>query len=188
MSSSISDIDNHERLELLEPKFKEKAIAFWTEIASEGLPFKVFETVRSFQQQDLLFMKGRAVDVINKRYKVVGKVVTGAKPGRSPHNWGMAFDGVLDLDSSYWDELHELPPIEPQGMWDDGRNAGKNNRIKAAWKAYGVLAEEHGLTWGGRFTFVDMPHVEDTDWRKLVPKDWRNKVLQQAGQLQSLRF
>lgn len=183
-------VENSEILDLLSEPFKDKALALFEEIENEGLPFRVFETTRSFKRQHELFMQGRVFLPEQKKFKKMGKTITGARPGLSPHNWGFAVDAILDVDHPYWEELDlSLPPIQPQGMWDDGRRTGKAyNRIKAAWKSYGNLVVEHGLTWGGNFTFVDMPHVEDPDWRKLMPQNWREIVIKEIGRVNAVLY
>lgn len=189
MTEDLSDVEGVEKLDNLADPFKELATKVWMDIVSENLPFKVFETKRTFKRQNDLYMQGRAVDVVDRKIKRIGKIITGARPGRSPHNWGLACDGVLDIEHTFWSDYQMLPPMIPQGMWDDGRRLGKSmNRIRQAWKSYGEIIKDHGLTWGGTFTFVDMPHFELTEWRKLVPNDWRRIVTDQIGNVPSMKY
>lgn len=51
------------------------------------------------------------------------------------HRWGLALD-IVENDASPWDA--------PQ----------------AFWQALGKSAEKHGLTWGGRWKFLDLPHSQ----------------------------
>ena len=63
--------------------------------------------------------------------------VTNAVPGLSWHNWGEAMDCYLRVDGAV--------------MW--GAHEG--------YTAYGTVAEELGLTWGGRWTTPNDPgHVQ----------------------------
>ncbi len=34
------------------------------------------------------------------------------------------------------------------------------NATPAFWNAIGVAAERHGLVWGGRWKFIDLPHIQ----------------------------
>lgn len=51
------------------------------------------------------------------------------------HRWGMAVD-IVENDASPWDA--------PQ----------------AFWQTLGKCAEANGLTWGGRWKFLDLPHSQ----------------------------
>lgn len=70
-----------------------------------------------------------------------GKIVTNARAGESYHNFGLAFD-VLVLDAM------------GKADWSPG-NLG--------WGQAGVVGEDLGLEWGGRWTgLVDLPHFQYT--------------------------
>lgn len=66
-----------------------------------------------------------------------GQRVTGARGGQSWHNYGLGADVVFST---------------PQGQpsWPENGN----------WTRYGEIAEDQGLTWGGRWRSPDRPHVE----------------------------
>ena len=76
----------------------------------------------------------------------MGAIVTNAKAGESPHNFGCAFDFCFEGPKPY-------PPVK------DPR-----------WLILGKIGEGLGLNWGGplgegdRFTF-DRPHLERRDWK-----------------------
>jgi peptidoglycan L-alanyl-D-glutamate endopeptidase CwlK len=58
--------------------------------ASNGLTIKVISSLRTYEEQDALYAKGRSKP---------GKIVTNARGGYSNHNFGIAFDiGVFDGD------------------------------------------------------------------------------------------
>lgn len=66
-------------------------------------------------------------------------VVTHAKPGQSKHERGLAADYAFMVEKGV-DPFSESHP----------------------WKLFGVIAERHGLVWGGRWKGKrnDRPHVE----------------------------
>lgn len=66
-----------------------------------------------------------------------GPIVTNAKGGRSWHNYGMAFDVAFIGDQG-----------EPS--WEEGK----------PWPLLGLMGEQIGLVWGGRFTRPDRGHFE----------------------------
>src|SRR5688500_5752225 len=112
-------------------------------IETEGLPFRVFETRRPFSRSQELFMRGRAYKdgvavVVDK-----SKVVSNARAGQSPHNYGLAIDCVLITDAAHAFWADETPPTGP---WDDGRS---NPLVKLAWDRYGRCVRKADLSWGG---------------------------------------
>ncbi len=49
------------------------------------------------------------------------------------------------------------------GIYNDDREP----KVHLLFNAYGMIAEDNGLVWGGRWRRKDLPHVEVPDWRKL---------------------
>lgn len=67
-----------------------------------------------------------------------GRIVTNAMAGQSKHNTGEAFDvGLKNPDGSM--------------NWDD---------TDPHWHRMGLIGEELGLLWGGRWKHPDKPHFE----------------------------
>lgn len=66
-----------------------------------------------------------------------GQRVTGARGGQSWHNYGLGADVVFSTPNG-------------QPSWPEDGN----------WTRYGEIAEDQGLTWGGRWQNPDRPHVE----------------------------
>lgn len=97
--------------------------------------------VRTFVEQDALWSKGRTT---------AGSMVTNARGGESPHNYGMATDWTIFVDGKpEWPTLHD-------SVWDEYR--------EVVWK--------HGATWGG--DWKDGPHNEIKitpawKWRMCLP-------------------
>jgi peptidoglycan LD-endopeptidase CwlK len=74
-----------------------------------------------------------------------GQIVTKAKGGQSNHNFGVALDvGIFTVDGKKY--LGESPD----------------------YAKVGVIGESLGLSWGGRWNFVDEPHFELTEGRSLA--------------------
>jgi peptidoglycan L-alanyl-D-glutamate endopeptidase CwlK len=80
------------RLNQLHPKLRQKAIEAYNE-AVRHTPANVHpvvvQTLRTFEEQELLYEKGRSRP---------GPKVTDAKPGSSYHNYGLAIDFCLKID------------------------------------------------------------------------------------------
>lgn len=148
--------------DLAEP-FLGRAQAVAQRIMADGLPMLVFETRRSFKRQQGLFMLGRTVT--NGLTIVVdrSKVITNARPGESPHQWGLAADFVLDVRHPRW----AAEKRKASGPWDT-----EDSLAKHCWARLGEIAKECDLAWGGNFKFKDMPHVELLQWKLLRPVNW----------------
>lgn len=162
---------------LAEP-FKSKAVELDVKIKEKGLPLKVFETRRSFKRQAELFAHGR--DLRDGLMVVVAPrdVVTKAKAGESPHNWGVAADFILDLEHEYWKKWLD----KPDTPWDNGKGTKttKPNVINV-WYQFGTLAKEIDLEWGGTWKFLDLPHVEILNWKSYRPQNYKSVVEREMG-------
>jgi peptidoglycan L-alanyl-D-glutamate endopeptidase CwlK len=111
----------------LHPLVADKARQLIELATAEGIEILVTSTLRTFEEQAELFAKGRTEP---------GSIVTNARPGRSWHNFGLAFDVV--------------PLINGKAIWNS-----------PFWNKIGRLGEDVGLVWGGNFTsFKDRPHFE----------------------------
>ena len=104
--------------------------------AYAGIAVLVTQGLRTWEEQDALYAKGRTVPPIGKKY-----IVTKAKGGQSYHNFGLAFDIVVldSLGKADWDTNHP------------------------GWKKAGDLGKSVGLEWGGDWkSFKDLPHFQYT--------------------------
>lgn len=161
-----SDLD-----ELADP-FKTKAYRLVAMIANEGLPFRVFETRRSFKRSQELFMQGRTYE--QGVLKKVGPTVTNARAGESPHNYGLAVDCILITKPDHcWYEGHQEDL--PKNPWDTSKPL-----LKLAWDRYGRCVRACDLVWGGGWGssvgLVDLPHCELAQWEQYRPSNWKDIV------------
>lgn len=114
------------------------------------LRFYVLSGLRTYEQQEECYSKGRELKdgfwiVTNEK-----EIVTNAKPGYSWHNYGLAADLVLDLDAG-----HPGVKLTWQEIVDSNKD-GAND-----WLTLGMAVMSNGLIWGGSFkTIKDVPHVE----------------------------
>jgi len=74
MSRSLDD---------LQPHVRAMAKLLLLEAEKRGFPLIVTSTLRTFEEQEAIYAKGRTAP---------GKIVTKAKAGQSIHNYGLAFD------------------------------------------------------------------------------------------------
>ena len=137
------------KLSLLYPPFASTVRSFILEARRNGMDVSVFQGLRTFEEQQKLYQKGR-----DANFRVVDRksVVTNAPPGMSMHNYGLAVDVVFDGN-----------PAKPgfQWSWSD----------KYPWKKLALLGKEMGLEpayfWK---TFPEAPHFEKsygTTYREL---------------------
>ena len=133
------------RIATLHPALAAKAREHYRIALQNGVPFRVTQAFRHSSEQALLYAKGRdaAGHVIHP-----GQVVTNAPPGRSWHEYGLAYDVVL---------------VTPQGAitWETAID-GDLDGIRD-WQEVGVAGELAGLEWGGRWKkLLDLPHFQLT--------------------------
>jgi hypothetical protein len=131
---------------------KERMAKFRLGLSSLYLPFydalckvlpeewQPYYGLRSFNEQTALWNHGRSVP---------GKIVTNAKGGESPHNYGCASDWTLWLNSG---------PV-----WMDAKDP--------RWKVYVDAIKKVGLRSGSTFSNADYPHNElsiDCSWKHVA--------------------
>jgi peptidoglycan L-alanyl-D-glutamate endopeptidase CwlK len=136
------------RLDGLAPEFRPRVDELLTALAAKGCFVLVVSGRRTIAEQNKIYAQGRTAP---------GAIVTNAKGGSSPHNFGHAVD---------------LCPLTAKGEADWNSSAG--------FKIIGDTAEDLGLIWGGHFKSIkDLPHVESTGWRTVQAK-WRSGEIEVA--------
>jgi peptidoglycan L-alanyl-D-glutamate endopeptidase CwlK len=136
-----------DRIQLLHPKVRKEAGEIYAEIcdALNGVAMCRFAfTLRTIAEQNKLFAQGRTAP---------GKVVTKARGGLSFHNYGLAIDIVLIIDTD-GDGKHD------KAVWDTRTDFDKDG--KADWMEVVTIFKQYGWTWGGDWKFTDAPHFEKT--------------------------
>ena len=116
---------------------------FDKELKKAGIDHILTCTYRSDIEQAALYSQGRTAP---------GKIVTNADAGQSPHNicaanypCAMAFDiAIMKCGKIDWDTKNP------------------------DWKRAGEIGKKLGLTWGGNFKKVDMPHFELKNWKEIA--------------------
>lgn len=131
------------RLMELHPMVRFKALSAYREavkITPVGIHPFITEGLRSFKRSDELYDQGRTKP---------GKIVTNARAGQSMHNYGLAFDFVIQI----------LP-------------SGKLNwKVDKNWMKVVEVFKRHGFSWGGDWrSLKDYPHFEmnfGKSWQQL---------------------
>ena len=129
-----------QRINLLHPKLRDEALKIYEE-AEDNLNnyrLRFTYTLRTFQEQELLFSQGRTRP---------GKIVTNARAGKSFHNYGLSSDICL------------LSPDGKMATWDTVKDFDNDGiadwmEVVAVFKKYGW---EAGIDWK---TFKDAPHFQ----------------------------
>ena len=144
MSSRISD---------LEPDTRKKCEQFIEMCRKHGFPVAICATTRTPDEQELLYAKGRS------------------RPGEPCHHR----DGKRPVGTC---SVHPLGATVTQlrfGWHNTGRAfdflfvtpAGKRT-WEGPWEEAGLIGEELGLVWGGRWKSPDRPHLENTRGLRLA--------------------
>lgn len=149
-----------ERIKLLHPSVRKEVEDMYVNKIVPALTGRAIcrfaFTLRTFEEQDALYAQGRT-----KLYDSKGKklgIVTKAKGGQSIHNYGLAIDILLIVDSK-------------NAVWDIAKDFDGDG--KSDWMEVIRIFKENGWVWGGDWkSFKDYPHVEKKgySWRTLLAK------------------
>jgi peptidoglycan LD-endopeptidase CwlK len=120
------------KLANVHPTLKAKAIELIKRAHAQGINVLITQGYRSIAEQNELYAQGRTKP---------GKIVTNAKGGYSYHNFGLAFDIVIqNADGSL--------------CW---------SVADKRWKTVGAIGKSLDLEWGGDWRkFPDYPHFQLT--------------------------
>jgi peptidoglycan LD-endopeptidase CwlK len=103
---------------------------------SDGMTVQILSGTRTFAEQTTLFEK-----------HLQGGPLA-ARPGRSNHNFGIAWDvGIFNAERQYIDDL-----IEKKKM--------TSRAVDAEYKKLGAHGKGLGLFWGGDWSNPDFPHFQ----------------------------
>ena len=135
MSRSLLDLD---------PAVQGRFGEFLRLCGSKGVCVNVYSTLRTLDEQQALFSKGRTAP---------GPIVTNAPPGRSWHNWGRAIDcapfgrGPSESESKLdWEPFRD-GKLDPED-----------------WQIMVHAADVVGIEWAGRWaSFREYVHFQITD-------------------------
>lgn len=104
----------------------------------------VFKVMKEVHGYDMALLEGYRSPERQAMLLARGPSVTGAGPGQSYHQHGLAADCAFLRNGRL--VISERDPWAMRG-----------------YELYGQVAEQHGLTWGGRWRLMDFGHVE---WRR----------------------
>lgn len=134
-----------DRIAKLHPRLRDEALKILQEVEIAQVGIRITQTLRTIKEQNDLYAQGRTKP---------GKIVTKAKGGQSPHNFGLACDFILyrkDGSISY-------------NMKEDLDKDGESD-----WMEVVAIFKKYGWTWGGDFkSFKDFPHFEKTFGKSLA--------------------
>lgn len=117
-------------------------------LRGHGRPFKAYSGLRTFDEQNELYAKGRTKP---------GGIVTKARGGQSMHNYGLAVDSAPYnlMTPEEWD-VHWPDPDKKDSVWF---------LLEEALTEVGQLSGDPDthlveFEWGGRWRFRDVPHIQ----------------------------
>ena len=117
--------------------FMNRLFALHTALTASGIPFRAVSYVRTFSEQARLYASGRTTP---------GPIRTNAKPGFSPHNYGLARDYML---------FRSGVPV--------------NDPSDPLWLDFEAVVQSVGLMTGRNFKgLCDAGHVQLKTWRQAV--------------------
>ncbi|HEX2536073.1 MAG TPA: M15 family metallopeptidase [Chitinophagaceae bacterium] len=133
------------RIQWLHPALRNEATMIYARIATAlagRAVCRFSSTLRTAEEQEALYARGRTLP---------GPKVTNARGGHSYHNYGLAIDIVLLVDTQEAG-LYETPSWETSLRFDDAHRSHWQP-IVSAFKAY-------GWEWGGAGSLAGMPHFQ----------------------------
>jgi peptidoglycan L-alanyl-D-glutamate endopeptidase CwlK len=136
-----------DRIKLLHPKLRDEAVLLYDEICKSltgKARCRFTHTLRTFAEQDALYAQGRTKK---------GSKVTNAKGGQSYHNYGLAIDIALLVDTDGNGSFETA-------SWDTKTDFDGDK--KADWQEIVAIFKRYGYEWGGDWKFVDAPHFQKT--------------------------
>jgi peptidoglycan L-alanyl-D-glutamate endopeptidase CwlK len=156
-----------ERIKLLHPKVRAEVEHIYRAQIVPALSGRALcrftYTLRTFDEQAALFAQGRT-----RKFDSNGNrlgIVTQANAGQSIHNYGLALDIVLLVDSNN-DKRHESISYNTVLDYDGDK--------KSDWMEVTNILKRNGWEWGGDWKrFKDEPHFEKNfglTWRQLKAK------------------
>lgn len=125
----------------LHPRLQKKFKLLQKKCVQKGIKIKATECLRTAKEQDALYAKGRTAP---------GHKVTNAqgKDAKSMHQWGVAFDVAIDMDTD-----------------NDGDVDIRDLYNVKLMNVVGKIGQSIGLEWGGSWrSIVDKPHFQLPDW------------------------
>lgn len=151
-------LSNEQAINTLDEPFRSQAVRLigMVQHIIQDMP-DIFLTVedgrRSFEAQFEAYKTGRKQDATGKWVLDLPKrITTKAAPGFSAHQYNRAIHLVFrNMEVAKGGFHHWLADDDPR------------------WRTIiGDIAEELGLSWGGRISgLYDASHIEDPDWKKL---------------------
>lgn len=155
----MRDKISYERAKKLHPSVVDEVIKIIDEIEEDlpvNLAVRIVQGLRTFEEQDELYQKGRTTK---------GPRVTNAKPGSSYHQYGLAVDFAILVDKNNDGKFDELS----WSITDD-----KDRDTIADWFEVIQVFKKYGWESGAEWrTFKDYPHVQKTfghTWKDLYMK------------------
>lgn len=107
MVSSTVDERSEASISTLHPRVQPYARSLVTQAAAQGITIKVISGLRTYEEQDALYAKGRSKG---------GSKVTNARAGYSNHNFGIAFDIGVFEGSTYKGESPKYKAVAALGQ------------------------------------------------------------------------
>lgn len=126
-----------EKYNVIKANFDRRIASFEAHLSRAHIRFRMVSYERSLAVQAAIYAQGRTSP---------GSIVSNAKPGQSPHNWGLARDYVLFANGKVIQSASH-----------------------PAFKVFAMLAATYALVTGRDFKgLCDAGHVQHPAWRKAI--------------------
>lgn len=155
------------KLSALRPELQRVYLAtlpIYAEKYPTGLKIGLNETARSKAVQDAYYARGRQpVAAVQALYKAAGLYAIGAAEAQQKNT-----------NAKFGQSAHTITPLSAAFDIKTTNAAGQYIDSPATCKAFWLLfqaeakSQNVAVTWGGTFPSPDMPHIQLTNWTKLI--------------------
>lgn len=157
----MRDTASVSKVELLHPAIRDE-VKTLIDKAEDQLPknmgIRIAQGLRTIEEQDALYAQGRTKP---------GSIVTKAKGGQSYHNFGLAIDFCLVIDTNGDGKFDVV-------SWNTGADTDKDG--VPDWNEVVKVFTDAGYEWGGAWsTIKDAPHLQKRFGHPQNPSDLLEK-------------
>ena len=146
-------------LEDLKPMMQLRVKLFEAQLKEHGLLFKRSCVLRTQEEHDALWMRGRyPLEIVNAAYKLVGMAPITEEENKRPVTWVKTSRHTPKEGETQVDAVDYYQEVKGKASYDLKVDADFNNIPD--WETFVRLAGMCGLEAGGSWKKKDYPHVQ----------------------------
>jgi len=157
-------LNNSRDLDLLKPELKILATVIMEEARTRKIYTAITSTARTVQCQYALYVQGRySLEYVNSLREAIGLYKIDEKENQKKVTWTLKSKHLIDLeDAEVSNDLScafDFVVLDGStALWSIKVDVNENQIPD--YEEVGMIAESHGLVWGGRWKNPDYCHVQ----------------------------